>query len=328
MTKRGFLLGKFLPPHAGHVFLGQTAAGLCDELTVLVCSLDREPIDGRLRHGWMKALLPRARVLHYAQDVPQEPAEHPDFWAIWRHICRAAHPEPIDYVFGSEPYVVRLAQELGARAMLIDPERLAFPVSGTAIRQNPAAHWGMIPGPVRPHFQRRIVLAGAESTGKSTLAKELAAHLRTRYVPEYGRVYDAGRESGWTQRSFEEIEAGHEAMRHAIQPASGPLLIEDTDELVTRVWEEFLTGHSPSRPRPAHLADLYLLLATDLPWVDDGARYQRVRADRDAFQTAIGRELRDAGVPWRAVEGTGPRRLVNAISAIDDGLTARRARLR
>jgi HTH-type transcriptional regulator, transcriptional repressor of NAD biosynthesis genes len=317
MTTRGFLLGKFMPPHAGHVFLAETASGLCDQLTVLVCSLDREPIDGRLRHDWMTALLPRARVLHYAQDVPQEPAEHPDFWAIWRKICRAAHPEPIDYVFGSEPYVVRLAQELGARAMLIDPERLAFPVSGTAIREHPAAHWDMIPGPVRPHFQRRIVLAGAESTGKSTLARDLATHLGTRYVPEYGRVYDAGREDGWTPRSFEEIEAGHQAMRRAIQPAAGPLLIEDTDELVTRVWEHALTGAWPTRPRPAHLADLYLLLETDLPWVDDGVRYHRSGPARQAFQTAIRRELLEAGVTWHQVTGTGPERLHNAITAIE-----------
>lgn len=318
MTTRGFLLGKFLPPHAGHVFLCRTALGLCDKLTVLVCSLEREPVNGALRHGWMQALLPEARVLHHSADVPQEPGEHPDFWAIWRQICREAHREPIDYVFGSEPYVVRLAQELGARAKLIDPERLAFPVSGTAIRQNPAAHWDMIPGPVRPHYQTRIVLAGAESTGKSTLAGQLAAHFRTRHVPEYGRVYDAWRDAAWTPRSFDEIEAGHQAMRRAIAPMAGPLLIEDTDELVTRVWEHALTGAAAARPRPAQLADLYLLLDTDLPWVDDGVRYQSASTARNAFQAAVERELHDAGVHWRRVTGSGPDRLHNAITAIRD----------
>ena len=61
MTK-GFLLGKFLPPHLGHQFLCQTASGLCDELTVLVCSLPGDPIPSKLRHGWMTAMLPGVRV--------------------------------------------------------------------------------------------------------------------------------------------------------------------------------------------------------------------------------------------------------------------------
>lgn len=323
MTVRGFLLGKFLPPHAGHVFMCETAQRLCDELTVLVCSLDREPIDGALRYGWMQELLPRARVLHYAQDVPQEPSEHPAFWDIWRAICRAAHPEKMDLVFGSEPYVVRLAHELGARPVLIDPERLAFPVSGTAVRENPYRHWEMIPGPVRPFFQKRVVLVGAESTGKSTLARALAAHFATRYVPEYGRVYDLYRAAPWNARDFAEIAAGHAAMRAAIAPHAGPILFEDTDEWVTRVWEWALTGARPTGPRPSARADLYLLLDGDIPWQDDGTRYHRDAAARQAFQAELLRVIQDAGAPWRWVRGLNDARMKNALAAIHDAFAGR-----
>ena len=59
MTTRGFLLGKFLPPHQGHVFLGQFARHHCDRLTILVCSLDRDPIPGALRFAWMQELFSR-----------------------------------------------------------------------------------------------------------------------------------------------------------------------------------------------------------------------------------------------------------------------------
>ena len=320
MTTRGFLLGKFLPPPAGHLFLCETAAGLCDQLTVLVCTLDREPIDGNLRSLWMKELLPGVRVVHYAQDVPQEPNEHPDFWSIWKGICRDAHPEPLDYVFGSEPYVVRLAQELESRPILIDPERLAFPVSGTEIRRAPFRYWEMVPGTVRPYFQKRVVLAGAESTGKSTLARELAAHLSSRYVPEYGRVYDAYRTSEWNADSFAEIEAGHAAMRRAIAAKAGRILVEDTDELVTRVWEYELTRRVPVRPRPTDPADLYLLLDTDLVWRDDGTRYQGDVAFRQQFQQSMRNELERSGVLWKTVAGFGPQRLQNALTAIREVL--------
>lgn len=314
---RGFLLGKFLPPHAGHVFLCQAAAALCDELTVLVCTLAREPIEGRLRFEWMKTLLPQANIVHFSEEAPSEPAEHPDFWNIWRKICRDAHPQPIDRVFGSEPYVMRLACELGAAPVVIDPERLAFPVSGTAVRENPARVWDMIPGPVRPYFQKRIVLAGAESTGKSTLARRLGAHLGTRYVPEFGRVFDAFRDSDWSGDSFRAIEAGHAATRAAIAPMAGPLLVEDTDELVTRVWERALTGAAPARPRPDRLADLYLLLGTDLIWRDDGTRYQGDSAYREQFQSLMRRELEESGARWLPVGGQGEDRLANALTAIE-----------
>ncbi|MFV0473663.1 MAG: AAA family ATPase [Pikeienuella sp.] len=322
MRTRGFLLGKFLPPHAGHVFLCRTAAALCDELTVLVCTLERDPIDGRLRHEWMKALLPQANIVHFTEDAPQEPSEHPDFWNIWRKICRDAHPRPIDLVFGSEPYVARLARELGAAPMMIDPERLAFPVSGTAVRADPARVWDMIPGPVRPHYQKRVVLAGAESTGKSTLASRLAARLGTRFVPEFGRVFDASRDADWTGGSFATIEAGHAATRAAIAPMAGPLLIEDTDELVTRAWERLLTGAAPARPRPAALADLHLLLDTDLVWRDDGTRYQGDPAFRERFQSLMRRELEESGARWRLIGGQGDERLANALAAINDAFGA------
>jgi HTH-type transcriptional repressor of NAD biosynthesis genes len=81
--KRGFYLGKYMPPHRGHLFVCETAMQLVDELTVLVCALPDDPIAGPLRFAWMKEMLPRARVLYHDAVVPQTPAEHPDFWRIW-----------------------------------------------------------------------------------------------------------------------------------------------------------------------------------------------------------------------------------------------------
>ncbi|HNV70453.1 MAG TPA: adenylyltransferase/cytidyltransferase family protein, partial [Candidatus Ozemobacteraceae bacterium] len=45
----GLIIGKFLPPHRGHQFLIDFARRHCRKLTVLVCTLQREPIPGRLR---------------------------------------------------------------------------------------------------------------------------------------------------------------------------------------------------------------------------------------------------------------------------------------
>ena len=81
---RGLVLGKFLPPHAGHVYLIETARRQCDDLSIVVGTLAREPIAGALRALWMRALFPDLRVLHLTDDNPQEPSEHPRFWEIWR----------------------------------------------------------------------------------------------------------------------------------------------------------------------------------------------------------------------------------------------------
>lgn len=273
--RRGFLLGKFMPPHAGHVGLCRAAMTLCDQLSVLVCSHDEEPIPGGLRAAWMAALLPGVRILHMHREIPQEPKDHPDFWPIWREAVLKFHPEPIARVFGSEDYVIRLAAEIGGLAVLIDPERLAFPISGSAVRQDPVTNWVHVPGLVRPWYQKRVVTFGPESVGKSTLAARLGALCGGPYVPEYGRTYDRFRVEGdWVSEDFLRVAEGHAALRSAVAPLAGPVLVEDTDPLLTAVWARMLTGIPlPALEDGTNLADLYLLLETDVPWVNDGTRY-------------------------------------------------------
>src|SRR5947207_13650094 len=100
--KRGFVLGKFLPPHAGHVTLVRSARQLVDELTVLRCSLSDDPSPGEMRLEWMRGLFPDCRVLWCSEPAPQHPGDDPDFWQIWERIVAHHHPEPIDYVFAGE----------------------------------------------------------------------------------------------------------------------------------------------------------------------------------------------------------------------------------
>ncbi len=156
----GFLLGKFMPLHRGHMHLIDTARGQVDQLTVLVCSLDREPIPGRLRYEWVRDLFPTVNVCHFAEDVPQYPHEHPDFWEIWRQVIRRFVPAGPDYVFTSEAYGDQLAAILGARHVCVDLARTEFPVSGTAVRNDPRAYWPMLPPPVQEYYRKRQTPAG------------------------------------------------------------------------------------------------------------------------------------------------------------------------
>jgi len=314
---RGFVLGKFMPPHEGHRMLCEVARARVDQLTILVCSLPDDPISGTLRHGWMQALFPDCRVLHHATVVPQAPEEHADFWPIWRGIVRAAHPEPIDWLFASEDYGARLAAEIGAAYHPVDPERLMVPVSGTAVRADPYGHWDVLPPPVRAHHARRICLHGPESVGKSVLAGQLAAHLRTLQVPEFGRTWCEVHGADCTMDDLLAIGRTQDAMARAAAERCRGWLVLDTDPLMTAVWADMMLGRrDPWFDSWADEADLYLLLDIDLPFVDDGLRLYGAPEARQRFFDLCRAELERRGVRWRLIRGQGSARLAGALAAI------------
>ena len=310
---RGFLLGKFMPPHRGHLFVAETARRMVDQLTILVCSTPDEPIPGELRAQWMREAAAHARVLHLHRDLPQKPEDHPDFWAIWRAAINESHPEPIDRVFTGETYGFRLAAELGAAPVVIDPERSIFSISGSAIRNNPAAHWRDIAPPARAWFQTRLCILGPESVGKSWLAAHLARVYNTRWMPEYGRAYDiyykqsAGKKGeGWSEDDLLALAETHAAMRAALTPDAGPLFIEDTDPLMTAVWAEHLLGAPSMRLEAAARAapaDHYILLSPETPWTDDGVRYAGAQKTREWFFNAARARLDALNLPYDLVTG-------------------------
>lgn len=308
MTRRGFILGKFMPPHRGHLFLCETALNMTDELTVLVCSTDDEPIGGARRFEIMRDMLPQARVLHLHKNLPQAPEDHPDFWAIWRSEIKAHHPEGVTHVFASEPYVFRLAQELDAAPVLVDPDREIFLVSGTMLRAAPAQDLKAPPKSLRPQFQKRLTLLGPESVGKSRLAADLAAHFGTRAMPEYGRIYDVHYKQGknWRADDLVALAETHRAMREAMRDEAGPLLIEDTDAVQTAVWSLFVVGEiAPALEQIERetLADHYLLLTPDVAWTQDGVRYAGDDKTRRFFFEEAERRLKSLGAKYYVISG-------------------------
>lgn len=322
MTKRGFLLGKFMPPHAGHLSLIRAARALVDELTVLVCWLPRDPIPGETRLQWMRALAPDCRVVGHGELVPQAPEDSADFWPVWRAIVAAAHPEPIDYIFAGEEYGAELARQVGGFFVPLGGRVLglaADPVAGlsaSAVRADPAVHWPYLPAPVQAHYRRTVCLHGAESTGKSTLAAALAKETGALIVGEYGRSHCEVHREPLTHDDLLLIGRAQTAMIAAAAEWAGPLLIADTDALMTAAWTEMLLGTRPTELMAQPKADLYLLFEPDLPWVDDGTRFFSDPAERHRFAMIVEQVLVDAGVPFARVSGQGEARLAAARAAI------------
>jgi HTH-type transcriptional regulator, transcriptional repressor of NAD biosynthesis genes len=316
----GLLLGKFMPPHRGHQFLIEFARQYVERLTVMVCSLPGDPIPGHLRHGWVSRMFPDARVVHVTDDLPQEPADHPNFWILWRDACRAAAgADGVDYVFASEPYGLKLAEVLGARFVPVDTARELVPVSGTAVRADPMRHWEMIPECVRPYFVKRVCVFGPESTGKSTLARDLARAFGTVYAFEYARPHLDPQGGRCTSDDIPRIVRGQVATEEALAHQANRVLFCDTDVLTTCVWGDVLFGHTPQWVRDLAERrgyDLYLVTDVDVPWVSDGQRFFSEQAQRRAmFERFLG-ELVSRGRPYRVIRGAWEQRLRDATGAV------------
>ena len=322
-TGTGMILGKFMPPHLGHVYCVEFARRFVERLTVLVCTLDREPIPGRLRYEWMRELFPDCDIRHVTDDVPQEPADHPDFWAIWRDLIRRELGGSPDYVFASEPYGVPLAEVLGATFIPVDVARGLVPVSGTAIRADPLANWEYLPACVRSYYVKRVCVYGPESTGKTTLARDLARHYRTAWVSEFARGLLDPKGGRCDESDIPLIARGQMAAEDALARQANRVLFCDTDLITTIVWSDVLFGNCPAwiaEEADRRSYDLYLLLDVDVPWVDDAQRFLADR--RREFFDRCETELVGRGRRYVVVRGTWQERFRAAVAAVDGVLCA------
>jgi NadR type nicotinamide-nucleotide adenylyltransferase len=167
--KRGLIVGKFYPPHAGHHYLIETGLKHCDELTVAICDHPEYLIPAKTRVMWLSRAFPTARVVAVKDLVDDDDSAA---WAkLAIEIMGGTKP---DVVFTSEDYGKPWSEALGCEHFQVDIERATFPCSGTAVRADPFGYWNYISPDVKGYFALRICLVGAESTGKTTLSKALA----------------------------------------------------------------------------------------------------------------------------------------------------------
>jgi NadR type nicotinamide-nucleotide adenylyltransferase len=323
--RTGLVVGKFMPPHTGHLYLIEAARRQVDRLSVVIFTKTCEPIPGALRAAWLRELVSDLPVLHAEQEHSVD-FDDPAAWGFWVAAIREVLPAGPAILFSSETYGAELARRLGARHVLVDPARRQVPVSATQIRENPFAFWDYIPPPVRPYFARRVAVVGAESTGKTTLARALAAHFHTVWVPEFARDYLLARGGGVTLDDMPVIARGQAALEDRLARDANRLLICDTNLLTTKIWHEHYFGDCPpdiQRMAAERTAEFYLLCDVDVPWVDDGLRDSPGR--REWFHERFRRELAARGLPYRVLSGSVDQRLAAAIQHVASVVGEKRA---
>jgi nicotinamide riboside kinase len=196
---------------------------------------------------------------------------------------------------------------------------------------------------------KKIVVIGPESTGKSTLCEQLAAHYATTWVPEYAREYLLTHGKEYKYEDLLTIAKGQLALEDAAaarlnssdaadnlsqaSPSStlrdsseapgsqgGGVLFIDTDLYVMKVWSEFVFSKCDAwilNQIALRHYDGYLLCRTDLPWTPDELREYPDPATREKLFHIYKDALINQTTPWAEIGGQADKRLEMAIGIVN-----------
>ena len=339
MYKLGVYFGRFCPPHRGHLYQMIEASTKCEKLVVVISdnadttreiceSAGLPTITYQLRKQWIsQQVQDMEHIVVRVLDETDIPAS-PDGWALWSDRMRTVVPEKIDAFFVGdcddqatlEKYFPECVVEL------FDPARTRYPISATAIRNDILGNWQYILGSARPFFAKKVLIAGTESCGKTTLTKCLAKLYNTSWSEEVGRYYArdylGNDETIFTDTDFGRIahlqyEQDYQALRSA-----NKVCFFDTDATYTDYFSELYLG----RRNPLVEAyidhsryDLMLFLQPDVKWVSDG---QRLNGDQQRRMDLNERLLNmyryhGFGPKLVVVGGDYAQRLSRAIELVD-----------
>jgi HTH-type transcriptional repressor of NAD biosynthesis genes len=214
---------------------------------------------------------------------------------------------------------------------------------------DPYSGWESLLPQQREKLTARVIVVGAESTGKTTLTQDLVQHYRSRggvwantlWVSEYGRDYTVAKiaelgigweddaefhSADWTSEDFAVIALEQQRLENAAASAGSPVLFCDTDALATQIWERRYLGNESTAARDALPAlpprALYLLTDhRDVQFQQDGIR------DGEQFRSTMTQwfvdELLIHGERGQFVRGNREERLAECIRLIDAVLAER-----
>ena len=315
MRKVGLTLGKFAPLHRGHQLMIETALGQVDHLIVMIYGCDELPLVSLAeRVQWLQTLYPTVEVL-LAADGPKETGYTP---AIMRaqedFILKILAGRKVTHFFSSEPYGEHVSCSLGAVDVRVDMPRQIVPISATRIRQD----WNLAQQYLDPVVYRslvqKIVLLGAPSAGKTTLAAALAQALNTEWAAEYGRTYWEQHQSNRRLEPEELvlIAQTHIELEDAAALTAQRYLICDTNAFTT--WHFANYYHGSALPELTQLAETcwqryaqVWVCDIDFPYADTWDRSGAT--NQHEFQAFILQYLQEQRIPYQVVSGSVQERV-------------------
>ena len=170
-----------------------------------------------------------------------------------------------------------------------------------------------------------VAIVGVESTGKSTLAEDLAKHYKTDWVQEFARAYLESLGQRYTYDDVLYIAQNQDQIikEKARECSQKSLIFLDTELLVTKIWEEYVFGkcHNWIEENLSKQSyPLYLLTDIDLPWQADSLReYPEIERRQEIHQLYLF-YLKKYGFNYHLISGSREKRLKKAIEIIENHL--------
>jgi NadR type nicotinamide-nucleotide adenylyltransferase len=267
-----------------------------------------------VRAQWIRDIYPSVEVLE-AWDGPVEVGNTLE-------ICRRQENFVLDLLSGrkvshfysSEFYGDHMSRALEAENRLVDYDRNRIPVSATLVRSDPFGYRKYLSPRVYGDLVTNIVFIGAPSTGKTTLAKALAATNGTVWMPEHGRDYWERNQVDrrLTPEQLVELATEHLELEKELLFGADRYLFTDTNAQTTYVFS--LYYHNSAHPELAELAwkaqtryDLVFVCDTDIPYDDTWDRSGD--ANRTVFQKMVLDDLAWRKIPYYLLRGSLEERL-------------------
>ena len=329
----GFIGGKFLPFHLGHMYAIIEAANRVNQLYVITTSSEKRDrelcerdgikyIPAGVRLSWLgEALgdLENVKLLNFEDDKGDKDYN----WQDGAERIKKAIGAKIDFIFSSENSYEEKFKELypEAKHVVIDDARKTVSISATELRKNLYSNWDKLPKNVRKYFTKRIALVGTESCGKTTLAKQLAKFYNTNWVHEVGRDYCDKHGNQLTPEMFDFIGMEHFMLQEKKAEDSNRLLFVDSDAVITQYYlDMYFNGrNSPLLEEIIKLQnyDLVLYLEPDVKWVDDGLRVAGEENVRKANNERLKKMYAERKIPFEIISGSYSERFNRARGLID-----------
>jgi len=306
-----------MPPTVGHKALIEYASLVANNVQVIICTQPGEPfVMGRVDALRRAVQRKNITINHKHRDLPQEPSGNPGFWGMWASFLREYGFRERDFIVASEDYGVRLAQEVNGIFIPFDLERNIVKAKASMVRENPYLHFKTILPEFRHNLKKKITIFGAESVGKTTLAKSLAKKLPlAQFYPEWARPYLETVGPDITFEKMENIWDGQKALQEfASWNIEEMLSIQDTDLFSTLgYWR--MSNQVGQPPNDLEIdavnrqSDLYIMLPSTIPFEADPLRYGGdVRETSDRYWIDI---LTEYDLPFVVLDGRYPEKWHN-----------------
>ena len=165
----------------------------------------------------------------------------------------------------------------------------------------------------------KILILGPESTGKSTLAKDLASHFEEPWVPEYSREYLENLTRDYDFKDLSTMATGQLEAEEKAAKLAREYLFVDTDLRVIHIWSAHRFGKTDSwilEEIETHVYDLILLTDIDLDWEPDPLREHPEPEMRLYFFKKYLELAKSSGFPFEIISGSREERLDKAVSKV------------